>query len=387
MAVPARASKVGYVYSHDLRALSDLLPSNRMRSTFVHSLIAAYKLVEHMSLIPPLHPTRADLCLAHSEDYVNFLLSLDSKLAKGEPQCEADLERFGLQHDCAPFVGVSRLAATVVGATLAAARMLIAGTVDIAINWDGGRHHAFRDRASGFCYVNDIVVGIIELQRRFPRVLYLDLDIHHGDGVETAFRFSPRVYTCSFHLHDVGFFPATGGADSAPWGKGKGIDHALNVPFRSGLRTETFLRVFSAVTTEIYANFKPQCVVIQCGSDGVHGNLGARGEGWNLDTSTFAEAIAILQGLEPLPLLILGGGGYDNPTTARSWAAATAAAIGTCAIPRPGDDVPEHALWAEYANGPGTRGIGSRADQNDEDFVAALIVSTLERIRRCKTSQ
>ncbi|KAJ3183078.1 hypothetical protein HDU87_007500 [Geranomyces variabilis] len=373
MAITARACKVGYVYSHELRALSDLLPSNRMRSTFVHSLIAAYKLVEHMTLIPPLHPTCADFCLAHSKDYVNFLLSLDSKLAKGETPSEADLERFGLEHDCAPFVGVSRLSAAVVGATLAAARALIADTVDVAICWDGGRHHAFRDRASGFCYANDIVVGIIELQRQFPRVLYLDLDIHHGDGVETAFRFSPRVYTCSFHLHDVGFFPATGGADAAPWGKGKGVNHALNVPFRPGLRTETFLRVLSAVLTEIYASFQPQCVVIQCGSDGVHGNLGARGEGWNLDTSTFAEAIAILQGLETLPLLILGGGGYHNPTTARSWAAATAAAIRSCPIPRSDDDVPEHALWAEYARGSGIGGVGSRADQNDEDSVAALI--------------
>ncbi|KAJ3156150.1 hypothetical protein HDU86_004118 [Geranomyces michiganensis] len=336
-----------------------------------------------MTVIGPLQPTRDDLGLAHSE----VDLWMHYKLSQGEPPCESELERFGLQHDCAPFLGVSRLAVSVVGATLAAARALIAGSVDVAINWDGGRHHAFRGRASGFCYVNDIVAGIIELQRRFPRILYLDLDIHHGDGVEAAFRFSPRVYTCSFHLHDVGFFPATGGADSAPWGKGKAVHHALNVPFRPGLRTANFLRVFAAVTAEIYGSFKPHCVVLQCGADGVHGNLGARGEGWNLEISTFAKTIAVLQGLERLPLLVLGGGGYDNPTTARSWAAATSAAIRTCPIPQPDEDVPEHALWAEYSSGGGQGRAGSRPDQNTEDYVVPLIENSLEMVRACRTPQ
>ena len=203
----APTHKVGYAFSHALCAAADRLPSNLGRSTFVHSLVAAYGLVQRMQLIPP-RPSRADLLTAHTDEYVNFLLALDRPDAP--PPSEADLARFGLEHDCPVFAGVAAYAALVVGATLAAAWALAAGTLDIAVCWDGGRHHAFRDRAAGFCYVNDIVAGIFALQQRFARVLYLDVDIHHGDGVQAAFRFSPRVYTCSFHLHEPGVFSGDG---------------------------------------------------------------------------------------------------------------------------------------------------------------------------------
>jgi len=83
------------------------------------------------------------------------------------------------------------------------------GLCDIAINWAGGLHHAKKSEASGFCYVNDIVLGILELLRYYPRVLYIDIDVHHGDGVEEAFYTTDRVMTCSFHKYGE-FFPGTG---------------------------------------------------------------------------------------------------------------------------------------------------------------------------------
>ena len=96
------------------------------------------------------------------------------------------------------------------GASLDAADSIITGIGDIVINWSGGYHHAKRNEASGFCYVNDIVLCILELLKFYPRVLYLDIDVHHGDGVEEAFYNTNRVMTVSFHQYGDGFFPETG---------------------------------------------------------------------------------------------------------------------------------------------------------------------------------
>jgi histone deacetylase 1/2 len=118
------------------------------------------------------------------------------------------------------------------------------GSADIAINWAGGLHHAKKREASGFCYVNDIVLGILELLRVYPRVLYIDIDCHHGDGVEEAFYSSERVMTCSFHKFGD-YFPGTGTQKDRGSGKGKG--YAVNIPLRDGLTDTTFQQVFEPV--------------------------------------------------------------------------------------------------------------------------------------------
>ena len=91
----------------------------------------------------------------------------------------------------------------------------------MAINWSGGWHHAKRDSAAGFCYVNDVVLAIHRLQAAFKRVMYVDLDVHHGDGVEDAFSFTDKVMTMSIHKHEFGFFPGTGALKDVGFGKGK----------------------------------------------------------------------------------------------------------------------------------------------------------------------
>jgi histone deacetylase 1/2 len=118
------------------------------------------------------------------------------------------------------------------------------GDSDICINWSGGLHHAKRTEASGFCYVNDIVLAILELLRYHQRVLYIDIDIHHGDGVEEAFYTTDRVMTCSFHKFGE-YFPGTG--DVKDVGIGKGKKYAVNFPMRDGIDDETFSEVFQAV--------------------------------------------------------------------------------------------------------------------------------------------
>ena len=127
----------------------------------------------------------------------------------------------------------------------AAAKRITSGAADIAINWAGGLHHAKKAEASGFCYVNDIVLGILELLRVYPRVLYIDIDCHHGDGVEEAFYSTNRVLTCSFHK-DGAYFPGTGQLKDR--GSGAGFGYAVNVPLKDGLSDQAFHTVFNPVS-------------------------------------------------------------------------------------------------------------------------------------------
>ena len=126
-----------------------------------------------------------------------------------------------------------------------AATSIASGASDIAINWAGGLHHAKKREASGFCYINDIVLAILELLRTYPRVLYIDIDCHHGDGVEEAFYTTDRVLTCSFHKFGE-YFPGTGHVDD--YGRDKGLGYAVNVPLRDGLTDEVFKGVFEPVS-------------------------------------------------------------------------------------------------------------------------------------------
>lgn len=131
------------------------------------------------------------------------------------------------------------------GFPLAAAQRIASGGADIAINWAGGLHHAKKREASGFCYINDIVLGILELLRSYPRVLYIDIDCHHGDGVEEAFYTTDRVMTASFHKFGE-YFPGTGTQEDKGRGKGKG--YSVNVPFKDGITDESFQSVFEPVS-------------------------------------------------------------------------------------------------------------------------------------------
>lgn len=112
----------------------------------------------------------------------------------------------------------------------------------MAVNWCGGWHHAERDKAAGFCYINDIVIGIQRLTTRFSRILYVDLDVHHGDGVENAFSSTRRVFTLSFHQRELGFFPGSGDVNSTGFGAAKGF--ACNFPFKQFISGRKYAKYF-----------------------------------------------------------------------------------------------------------------------------------------------
>lgn len=135
-----------------------------------------------------------------------------------------------------------------------AAARLNQGLNRICVNWSGGLHHAKKAEASGFCYMNDIVLAILELLkylllswiifRVYPRVMYIDIDIHHGDGVEEAFYLTDRVMTVSFHKYG-NYFPGTGNVSDVGLEKGK--DYAVNIPLKDGMDDESYKRIFEPV--------------------------------------------------------------------------------------------------------------------------------------------
>ena len=165
---------------------------------------------------------------------------------------------------------------------LACASLLCEGKQQFGINWSGGLHHAKQSEASGFCYINDCVLAILELLKTFQRVVYIDIDIHHGDGVEEAFYLTDRVMTCSFHKFKD-YFPGTGHIDDI--GKEDGTYHSLNFPLDEGLDDESFIHIFDTVITKIMDNFRPDAVLLQGGADSLSGdrlgcfNLSVKGHG------------------------------------------------------------------------------------------------------------
>lgn len=200
--------------------------------------------------------------------------------------------------------------------------LLTTGVSDIAINWSGGLHHARKHEASGFCYVNDIVLAILELLQRHPRVLYIDIDIHHGDGVQEAFYLTDRVMTVSFHKYGDGFFPGTGDANEI--GALRGTGYSLNIPLNDGIDDDSYVRLFKYVIGDVMKFYKPTAIVLQCGADSLNSdrlgcfNLSIRGHG---ECCRFVKSFGV-------PTLVLGGGGYTIKNVARCWTHETGIMLG-----------------------------------------------------------
>ncbi|CAG8494358.1 3080_t:CDS:10 [Paraglomus brasilianum] len=370
---------VGYVYSMAYADVAALLPSNYDRSLLVHSLIEAYDIWNRVIIISPYAATDDELAAFHSSDFVEFMLQAEKydenvkqntkSTSDEESSYEELLSDYGLEHDCPVFKGLGEYIRLVVGSTIAAAQALNKGAVDVVIHWDGGRHHAKKSSAQGFCYVNDIVIGIIELRKKFDKILYIDLDLHHGDGVESAFLYSDKILTLSFHHYAVGFYPGTGKLNDI--GHGLGLYHTINVPLKRGLNGSLFRRIFSQVTKQTFEAFRPDAIIIQCGCDGLAGDPSRE---WNLDIDNFGKCVRQVVEWNK-PTLVLGGGGYNHANVARCNAYITSLLTNTPIS----EDIPEHKYFEEY--GPDFSLLidpGNQQDTNDEDYIVSIL-STIEK--------
>ncbi|XP_068481878.1 histone deacetylase 19 isoform X1 [Phaseolus vulgaris] len=308
-------------------------PMKPHRIRMTHALLAHYGLLQHMQVHKPFPARDRDLCRFHADDYVAFLRSIT-------PETQQDhlrqLKRFNVGEDCPVFDGLYSFCQTYAGGSVGGAVKLNHDQCDIAVNWAGGLHHAKKCEASGFCYVNDIVLAILELLKQHERVLYVDIDIHHGDGVEEAFYTTDRVMTVSFHKFGD-YFPGTGDVRDIGYGKGK--YYSLNVPLDDGIDDESYHFLFKPLIGKVMEVFRPGAVVLQCGADSLSGDrLGC----FNLSIRGHAECVKYMRSFN-VPLLLLGGGGYTIRNVARCWCYETGVALGI----EVDDKMPEHEYY-EY---------------------------------------
>lgn len=299
-------------------------PMKAYRLTLTNELVLGYGLHNYMQVHAPRKATEEEIERFHSLDYVDYLSrvtpsSLGADMAHNrslnlgtDDPTYINTHRIG-DDDCPAFTGLFQFCQQYAGASLAAARKLAIGSADIAVNWSGGLHHAKKTEASGFCYVNDIVLAILELLRVHPRVLYIDIDIHHGDGVQEAFYRSNRVLTVSFHKYGNSFFPGTGAVVETGLNEGKYF--SLNVPLQDGIDDDSYIRLFRDVMDPVITCFRPSAIVLQCGADSLaRDRLGS----FNLSIEAHGECVSFIKSFN-LPLLVLGGGGYRQTSVSRCW--------------------------------------------------------------------
>lgn len=284
-------------------------PMKPHRIKMTHSLLLNYGLYKYMKIFRPHLASAKEMTKFHSDDYVKFLERIS-------PDTTGDhlrqLQKFNVGDDCPVFDGLYEYCRISAGGSIGGAVKLNHGLCDIAINYAGGLHHAKKSEASGFCYVNDIVLGILELLKHHARVLYIDIDIHHGDGVEEAFYTTDRVMTLSFHKFGD-YFPGTG--DIRDIGYGKGKYYAVNVPLNDGIDDESYKSIFRPVVSKIMEVYQPGAIVLQCGADSLVGDrLGC----FNLTINGHASCVEYVKNFG-VPVLVLGGGGYTIRNVARCW--------------------------------------------------------------------
>ncbi|GKU85898.1 hypothetical protein SLEP1_g500 [Rubroshorea leprosula] len=296
-------------------------PMKPHRIRMAHNLIVHYSLHRRMEINCPVSAGPADIRRFHSDDYVKFLASVTPESLSSSAAVSRDWRHYNVGEDCPVFDGLFSFCQASAGGSMGAAVKLNRGDADIAINWAGGLHHAKKSEASGFCYVNDIVLGILELLKVHKRVLYVDIDVHHGDGVEEAFYTTDRVMTVSFHKFGD-FFPGTGHIRDV--GVGKGKYYALNVPLNDGMDDESFKSLFQPLIQKVMEVYQPDAVVLQCGADSLSGDrLGC----FNLSVKGHADCLRYIRSFN-VPLMVLGGGGYTIRNVARCWCYETAVAVG-----------------------------------------------------------
>jgi acetoin utilization protein AcuC len=256
-----------------------------------------------------LRPTRAasdqTLLRFHHADYLSAFKNacIDGKVSRDVR------ERYHIGTMENPiFPGLFERAATTVGGAILAAECALGG--DIAYHPSGGTHHGRPDKASGFCYFNDPVFAILTLlDGGIDKVLYVDLDAHHGDGVQDAFANDARVMTIS--IHEEKRWPYSGVLED------RGAHgHARNIPVPKGFNDSELVYLMDEAVMPLAMEFQPEAVVITCGADALSGDPLS---GMDLSNGTLWLAVEALVGLSMVSV-VLGGGGYNPWTVARCWA-------------------------------------------------------------------
>jgi len=306
-------------------------PMKPHRIRMTHNLLLNYGLCKKMEIYRPFRASVEQLTRFHSDDYITLLRELTPE---NKDHLTKLLNINCFDGDCPVFTGLFDFCQISAGGSIAGAMKLNSGECDVAVNWAGGLHHAKKKEPSGFCYVNDIVLGILELLKVHERVLYIDIDVHHGDGVEEAFYTTPRVMTFSLHKYGGGYFPGTGDVNDI--GAGPGQYHSVNFPLRDGIDDATYETIFRPIMQTIMERFRPGAIVLQCGADSLAGDrLGT----FNLTLTGHGRCVEYVKSFN-VPVLMVGGGGYTVRNVSRCWTYETAIMLG--------EQIPNELPYTEY---------------------------------------
>ncbi len=303
-------------------------------------LMEAYGLTKLPATVvrAPAPATEDELAAFHTRDYLDVLKAADDGVVPAAVVCA-----YGLGPGDNPvFPGLWEAARLAAGGSLLAADLVARGDVTRAFHFAGGLHHAMPDRASGFCYVNDAVLAILRLRADGLRVAYVDIDAHHGDGVQAAFYADPDVLTISTHERGDRLFPGTGFVDEI--GVGAGVGYAVNLPLDVLTDSAVYLPAFAEVVPPLLRAFRPDVVVAQLGIDSHRTDPLTH---LALDVQGFTRAVACITGLAPR-LVALGGGGYDLENVARAWTAAWAVMNDVELSPTLPPSFLDHARWMRF---------------------------------------
>ncbi len=297
-----------------------------VRLKLARDLIAASGLIgdDGVEEIHPRVAEEARILRVHGPAYVAKVKELSAN-----PRGSSPIHGLGTSDDPV-FAGMYGASALQVGATLRACEEIGTGRRTRVFNLGGGFHHAMPDRAAGFCIFNDIAIGILALleEHGLERVLYVDIDAHHGDGVQSIFYKDPRVLTISLHEDGRHLFPGTGFTHEIGEGEGKGF--AVNVPLPPYTRDASYLFAFDAIVPPLARSFHPDVIVSQLGADAHYLDPLSH---LMLTTETYETVGRTLDALSREGSggrwIAVGGGGYDVTAVPRVWTLMFSTMLGT----------------------------------------------------------
>lgn len=286
------------------------LKPERLKLTFELLRSIGYLERPNVSVFDPKVAKEEELALFHSESYIETVKKY------------SDIG-YGLldSGDTPAFKGCFESTSIIVGASLKALELVVDGKTHHAFNMSGGLHHAFRNRASGFCIFNDPAICIEFLKKKYnvERILYLDIDAHHGDGVMYGFYSDPTVLDIDFHEDGNYLFPGTGFVHELGTDEAKGLK--INFPLPPGTGDSQYARAFRELVPTLIEQFKPEIILMQCGADSHYDD---RLTHLNLSTEMYFEVANTIHRLAHKycngKLIMFGGGGYNLFNVSRCWA-------------------------------------------------------------------
>jgi Deacetylases, including yeast histone deacetylase and acetoin utilization protein len=265
----------------------------------------------HTRIEEPISTSLEKMATFHTEEYLHLL----EMAGNGELDYRGLAKGLG-RDDCPLFQDLLPFIMLACGGTTTGAEMLLRGEADIVFNLSGGFHHAGPDSASGFCFINDVVLGSSILADAGKRVLILDVDAHHGDGVQNAFYTRMDVTTISLHESGYTLFPGTGFVDEI--GSGMGIGYSINLPLPAGTYDEIYLWAFREIVHPLIEKIHPDVIVLELGMDALAGDPLTH---LNLTNNSLADVFTDILDFNK-PMLVVGGGGYHLNNTVRGWSSA-----------------------------------------------------------------